>query len=155
MSVLNEERKRNLAITRMLILGALDEMINDNMNNPRMKSLYISVKQNVLVLPINVRPGNVLEGGYGYATMGENVKRISASGAIQSAIFLPEEHLFDGDRISYDGLLTLLHEYSHVTLAPHAQMFANSLGLEGELTDEFFADTVAAKIAKKMHDLGN
>lgn len=155
MAILTPERKRNLSVVRQMILKTLDVMIKET-NQPRVKALYYAVKQNVEVLPINFRSGQNLEQGLGFSTMGENIKRLGPFGNIQSAIILPEEHVFSGNQLTYDGVLTLLHEYSHVILPNDSKYFALELfGSDGsdvapDEIDEFFADLMMSRIAARL-----
>jgi len=157
MTLLNNVQKQNLTITRQMIIRTLDMMIKDT-DQPRVRALYSAVKDNVFSVPINFRSGNTLESGFGFSTMGENIKRVKYIGnmpVLQSAIILPYEHFFSGNKISYDGLLTLLHEYSHIILPQESKYFVMDLlgiddGEQSDEIDEFFADLIMTRIATRI-----
>jgi hypothetical protein len=74
---------------------------------------------------------------------------------LESAIILPEEHFFNGNKIRFDGLLTLLHEYSHIVLPDESRIFAMELlGIDDDMgpdeIDEFFADLVMTRISARL-----
>ncbi|MCD6478507.1 MAG: hypothetical protein J7L44_01320 [Candidatus Diapherotrites archaeon] len=72
-------------------------------------------------------------------------------------INLPAEHIFSGEKLSLDGILTLCHEYAHFP-KPMLASFARAIKLNPNQAEELLADMLAAKLAvalgfKKEHVL--
>ncbi len=157
MTILTQERIRNLNIVRNSILRTLDDMINST-SQSRVRSLYLAVRQNVLIIPLNFRSGTSIDESFNSETRGQNIKRMIYRGnraVLESAIILPEEHFFNGNKIRFDGLLTLLHEYSHIVLPDESRIFAMELlGIDDDMgpdeIDEFFADLVMTRISARL-----
>ena len=146
---LNPLEKRNLGLFLLRAKKAIAHMAEIT-KYPSLKTLYAKIGENLQHVPINIVPGESLD-STGFSTVyGQNSKRLNG-GVLQSAIRIPHDHLFsDNGGIKNDGALTLLHEESHIVLPDSAHNFTARIGLPAQHADEFFADVLAAHLAKNM-----
>ncbi|MBN2067094.1 MAG: hypothetical protein JW744_01360 [Candidatus Diapherotrites archaeon] len=64
-------------------------------------------------------------------------------------INMPAEHVFEGNRLSMQGIFTLAHEYAHFP-KPALHLFAKRNRISFEQAEELLADTLSAKLAVEM-----
>lgn len=153
--VLTAQQVANFNKFRVNLAYALRRMY-DAEKNPYIKLMLGHVLRNVVLVPINFKPGYYLSADASGITFGENLKRAFSVKQgklsvphVQSAIRIPTKHLFDGPNLRPEGIMTLLHEYSHIILPRSAYRFARKLGLPAPLADELFADLLAIRIATR------
>lgn len=150
---LSAKEKRELDAFYAVAKVTLQRMISTT-DYPRLRELYRKVLENLNHVPITFYGGEALSSSGGWATFGENVKKVSffeGRPRLQSAIRLPREHIFDeSGNLRANGSLTMLHELSHVVLARSEEAFTMRVGLPGHYKDEFFADLLSARIGSKM-----
>jgi len=128
------------------------------------KDMFELMLGNVVNTPIYFYPSRFLRakfysqgGRIGAAvTKGENVcyiKVIQIGGwrkiKRESFINLPAEHIFHGDKMTLDGILTLCHEYAHFP-KPKLAEFAEQHGMYEEQAEELLADVLSARLAVKL-----
>jgi len=128
----------------------------DSESNPYIKLMFGHVLRNVVIVPVNFKPGYYLAASEGGIVYGENVKQTFSVKQghlevphVESAIRIPTEHLFEGEHLRPEGMMTLLHEYSHIVLPTNAYKFTKNLGLPMHMADELFADLLAVRIATR------
>ncbi len=151
--VLSAKERKELNAFYAVARATLQRMINTT-DYPRLRELYKKVLENLGHVPITFYGGEALSSSGGWATFGENLKRVSyfeGQARLQSAIRLPREHIFDElGNLRSNGSLTMLHELSHVVLTPNEEAFTMRVGLPGHYKDEFFADLLSARIGARM-----
>jgi len=128
------------------------------------KDMFELMLENVKNTPIHFYPSKILRAQYytqggriGMSvTQGENISyyRIIQIGGLKrierkSFINLPAEHVFRGDKMTLDGLLTLCHEYAHFP-KPKLMEFANKYKMYPDTAEELMADVLSAKLAVKL-----
>ena len=64
-------------------------------------------------------------------------------------INLPAEHIFEGGKLTIDGIFTLAHEYAHFP-KPALGTFAAQNEMSYDQAEELMADVLSAKLAVKM-----
>jgi len=161
--VMTKKRRKVLDSFLSNTVKALKEMRKEEKNRI-VKDLFDLMTQNVARTPIYFYPRKILRANF-YSqggriemgvTQGENVsyfKIIQIGGTTKierkSFINLPSEHVFDGDKMTLNGLLTLCHEYAHFP-KPKLGEFAKKFGLGSTQAEELLADMLSAKLAVKM-----
>ena len=168
--MLSKKRVHSLTEFRKMAVQALGYLINHAKSDYE-KGLYILMKQNVHETKLIFHAGHSLSGMakrvgnslvYG-VTKGEHVNQIQLVQKGKSVflirnhyINLPADHIFDGERLSFQGLITLSHEYAHFPKR-NLRGFANHFGVDMEQSEELIADMLAARLAKtlgfKEHDI--
>lgn len=158
--ILTKKRKQALDEFRKQAIKALERLSKDAKSELE-KFLFEQMKKNVLSVPIYFYPGGTLRYAlqrFGNkigvsAIKGENVtllKIIQIGGRRliirENFINLPADHIFAGDRLSLQGILTLCHEYAHFP-KPMLGKFARSLNITPTQAEELLADMLAAKLA--------
>ena len=128
------------------------------------KSLYASMRKNVVTTPIYFYPKKTLKEkiffkhGRVFASVvkGEHVSAIkifqkgSQRFVVKSDyINMPAEHMFNGSKLAVEGIFTLAHEYAHFPKKNLGQ-FASSKNISYEQAEELFADILSAKLAVEM-----
>ncbi len=128
------------------------------------RGLYELMLENVANTPVYFYPKKILRANFyshgGRAgmgiTQGENVSfyKIIQIGGMRkitrkSFINLPAEHVFRGDKMTLDGILTICHEYAHFP-KPKLAEFAKKNRLGHETAEELLADALSAKLAVKL-----
>lgn len=159
-SALSKKRKDALTAFRKDAIKAL-KFLQKHAKTKLDMHLYEMMENNVRNTPIIFYPRKVLRqqvyriGPYisSSVTMGEHVNSVKI---IQKGnqvfvlrshhINLPSEHLFEGDKITINGLFTLAHEYAHFP-KPAIGRFAAKNGLTIEQAEELMADMLSAKLA--------
>jgi len=145
---------------RAQAIKALEKLENGSQTKIE-RFLFAHMRANIERTPIFFYPGGTLR----YAVQrigsrvgisvvqGENVTmlriiQIGGRRIIERKNFinLPAEHIFAGEKLSMDGILTLCHEYAHFP-KPKIRAFAQRLGLLPEQAEELLADMLAAKLA--------
>ncbi|MEM0360570.1 MAG: hypothetical protein QXK06_04515 [Candidatus Diapherotrites archaeon] len=118
--------------------------------------LFELMELNLANTPIYFYPRKVMRANPFFVTQGENVSfyRIIQIGGMRrierkSYINLPVEHIFKGEKMSLDGILTLCHEYAHFP-KPKLREFALAHRISLEQAEELLADVLSAKLAVKM-----
>jgi hypothetical protein len=153
--VLTSSQVSNFNKFRVNLAYALRRM-HDSESNPHIKLMLGHVLRNVVLVPINFMPGFYLAANEGGIIYGENIKQSFTVKQghlevphVESAIRIPSEHLFEGEHLRPEGMMTLLHEYSHIVLPVNAYNFTKRLGLPLHMSDELFADLLAVRIATR------
>ncbi|MDD4983442.1 MAG: hypothetical protein PHH82_01210 [Candidatus ainarchaeum sp.] len=153
--VLTSQQITNFNVFRVRLATSLRKMY-DREANPHIRLMLGHVLRNVVLLPIHFREGHYLSANESGVTFGENVKRsfIEESNGmrvphLESAIRVPSEHLFKGNNLNPAGVMTLLHEYSHIVLPTTAYRYTKRIGLPYHMADELFADLLAVRIANR------
>ncbi len=161
--ILSNKRKKALDAFLVHAVQALKELEKEA-RNPLVKSLFEAMAENVARTPIYFYPSKVLRANF-YShggrlsvsvTKGENVsifKIIQIGGRHiikrESFINLPAAHVFKGEKMTLDGILTLCHEYAHFP-KPKILEFAKIHSMSVTQAEELFADVLSAKLAVKM-----
>ncbi len=156
--VLTSEQLHNFNAFRERLAFSLRKM-HDSESNPYEKLMLAHVLRNVVLVPINFKQGYYLTSNESSVVFGENLKRSRVEKTttgieiphIDSVIRIPIEHLFSGNGLNPAGVMTLLHEYSHIVLPVTAYRYTRSLGLPLHMADELFADLLAVRIANKTN----
>ena len=155
--VLTSQQIANFNIFRSRLAVSLRKM-HDTERNPHIKLMLGHILRNVVLLPIHFREGHYLAANESGITYGENIKRtfVEETNGIrvphmESAIRVPAEHLFSGNNINPTGVMTLLHEYSHIVLPATAYRYTKRIGLPFHMADELFADLLAVRIAGRTN----
>jgi len=161
--VLSRKRKKSLDWFRKQAIEALDDLSRET-NDRSTQDLYALMQQNIRETPIvfyprrSIREAIFRTGGrvFGSVTKGEHVHSIQI---IQKGpqrfvikshyINLPSEHVFDGDKLSIDGVFTLAHEYGHFQKAAVSE-FASKNRMSKEQAEELLADLLSAKLCTKL-----
>lgn len=161
--VLDRERVKALDSFRASAVKALDEL-GKSAKNDLQKTLFARMKSNVRRTPIIFYPRKSLKErifrshGRTFASVvkGEhvNVIRIFQRGRKRffvqdDYINMPAEHVFDGSRLTVEGIFTLAHEYAHFP-KPALAKFAAANGFSPGQAEELLADTLSAKLAVAM-----
>ncbi len=118
---IKEKRIENLRKTRNVLLETVKEMEKEAKTDIE-KRYYKEMVKSIENTPVFFVPGKVLSArktNQGTsAIMGGNVVKVffeKQKGLVrQNYIVLPSKHLFEGSKLSKQGLLTLLHEYGHL-----------------------------------------
>jgi len=161
--VINRKRKKALDEFRKKAVRALHDLIRGTEDRST-QDLYRVMGQNIRETPIVFYPRRSIREAifrargriFGSVTKGEHVHQIQI---IQKGpqrflvkshyINLPSEHIFDGDRLSIDGVFTLAHEYGHFEKAAISE-FASKNRMSEEQAEELIADILSAKLCTKM-----
>lgn len=160
--ILTSKRRKSLDSFRAHAVKALKELAktaSDKISREIFEGMVYSVEST----PIYFYPRKVLKAtflpGTGIpisATMGENVNQIQIiqQGSQQylirtNFINLPAEHVFEGEKLSMNGIFTLSHEYAHFP-KPLISEFASRHGILHETAEELIADILSAKLAVKL-----
>ncbi len=160
--VLTKKRRGQLDKFRENAVKAIEEMIKEEKNETIRNALDTALS-NVENTPLKFYPRRSLRSAiystrgrvFGSMLKGLSVNRIAVMQkgpkmfVIRSRhIELPAEHLFEGDRLTLDGVHTLMHEYCHSVR--NVSEFAEKLKLSPEQAEELIADLLSARIAVKM-----
>jgi len=161
--ILSRKRKKALDSFLANAVKALKEL-ERAAKNSLVKELFEAMAENVARTPIYFYPRKALRANF-YSqggrigmsiTKGENVSffKIIQIGGIRrvsrkSFINLPAGHIFSGDKMTMDGILTLCHEYAHFP-KPKLARFAEKHSMGTGQAEELFADVLSAKLAVKM-----
>jgi hypothetical protein len=153
--VLTSQQIATFNTFRARLAVALRKM-HDHETNPHIQLMLAHVLRNVVILPIHFKEGHYLSANESEITFGENIKQSFVEETngmrvphIESAIRVPSEHLFNGNNLNPAGVMTLLHEYSHIVLPTTAYRYTKRIGLPYHLADELFADLLAVRIANR------
>ena len=161
--ILTKKRKKALDTFRETALKALEELKRGSKDSLS-KQIYVGMIQNVKHTPIKFFPRRSLRetifsgGGRVFASVvkGEHVNQIKIYQkgnqlfVVKSDyINLPAGHVFDGDRLTINGIFTLAHEYAHFP-KPALVGFAKANKMGYKQAEELMADVLAAKLAVKM-----
>lgn len=161
--ILGSDRVKALDNFRAGALKALKEL-EKGAKTPLEKGLYSRMARNVEGTQIFFYPRKTLREkifhsqGRVYASVvkGEhvNVIKIFQKGKQRfiirdNYINMPAEHVFEGKKLSIDGIFTLAHEYAHFP-KPALGQFAEANGISYEQAEELMADTLSAKLAVSM-----
>lgn len=161
--ILSKKRIHEFESLRKNALKALHELSKETKSH-NSKAIYSRMADNVKQLPFFFYPSPVLRQSavikgnkvFYSRVMGENVTsyKIITKGRQQTIlksnyIKIPAEHVFYGDKLTLDGILTICHEYGHFPKR-HLHRFASELGITYDSAEELLADTLAAKVAVKM-----
>lgn len=161
--VLTKKRRKALDSFLSNAAKALNELKKEARTQV-VKDMFELMLENFARTPIYFYPSRVLRAKY-YShggrlgvsvTEGENVSyyRIIRIGGLRhverkSYINLPAGHVFSGDKIRLDGILTLCHEYAHFP-KPKLLEFAEAHSISAGIAEELMADVLSAKLAVKM-----
>ncbi|MCD6434294.1 MAG: hypothetical protein J7L14_01650 [Candidatus Diapherotrites archaeon] len=161
--ILNKARIKALDEFRARAIQALDELIKDT-KDPTTQELFRKMKDNVADTKIYFYPRRFLKAGMqrignlflSNVVRGEhvNVIKILQIGKNRFVlrshyINLPANYIFQGDKLSIEGILTLCHEYAHFPKRL-ISVFASKNGFSVSATEELLADALAAKLARKL-----
>lgn len=161
--VLTDKRRKALDEFRKTAVRALKDLKKQAKDNLS-EVLYADMIANVKSTPIYFYPRRTLRerifrgSGRIFASVvkGEHVNAVKIYQKGQQMfvvksdyINLPAEHIFDGEKLTIDGLFTLSHEYAHFP-KPALGGFATHHEMSYEQAEELFADMLAAKLAVKM-----
>ncbi len=161
--VLTKKRRKALDSFLSNAAKALNELKKEAKSQV-VKDLFDLMLENVARTPIYFYPSRILRASYyrhgeriGVSvTQGENVSyyRVIQIGGLRrverkSYINLPAGHVFSGDKMTLDGILTLSHEYAHFP-KPKLLEFAEAHGMDAGTAEELFADVLSAKLAVKL-----
>ena len=161
--ILSKKRRKALDEFRKHAVTALKELekaAKDDLS----KQIYSSMIHNVEHTPIHFYPKRnlherIISGGgriFASVVKGEHVNQIkiyqkgNQMFVVKSDyINLPAGHVFDGDRLTINGIFTLAHEYAHFP-KPALVGFAKANKMGYKQAEELMADVLAAKLAVKM-----
>ncbi len=158
--ILTKKRKHALDTFRAHAIKALERLQKEARSDLE-RLLFERMQMNVEYMPIFFYPGGTLRyslqkfgNKIGVSVIkGENVtlfKIIQIGGKRliikKNFINLPAEHIFAGEKLSLDGILTLCHEYAHFP-KPMLASFAKAIKLSPGQAEELLADMLAAKLA--------
>lgn len=161
--ILYKERVKALDQFRENAAKVLQEMQKAAKNGLE-KALFERMAANVKNTPIMFYPRKTLKEKifqahgriYGSVVKGEhvNVIKIYQKGkqrfVIQdSYINMPAEHVFEGSRLTIEGIFTLAHEYAHFP-KQGLEKFAQANKITYGQAEELLADTLSAKLAVAM-----
>jgi len=161
--LLSKERKKALDGFREQAVSALAEMEKASKDGLS-QELYAGMRRNVENTPIIFYPRKTLKEKiykfrgrvFGSVVKGEHVNqiRIYQKGrqrfVVQSNyINMPAFHVFEGNRLTVDGIFTLAHEYAHFP-KPALGAFARANEMSYEQAEELLADALSAKLAVKL-----
>jgi len=161
--ILDNERTKALETFRDRASQTLKQLEKKSKSDVE-KALYARMRQNVVNTPIYFYPRKSLKekimfkGGRVYASVvkGENVNAIkifqkgSQRFVVKSNyINMPAEHVFDGSKLTVEGIFTLAHEYAHFP-KQNLGRFASAKKISYEQAEELFADILSAKLAVEM-----
>lgn len=162
--ILTKERIENLNKFRSLMKEAVIQMIKEE-KNPAVKSAYERTLKNIESVPVNFFPKkNLVHAIYKIGkqvfsseVLGEHKQEIIVMKKGKQTfvvrgkrnIDIPAEHFFHENNLNWQGIHTLMHEYSHDP-ARNVLEFSNQIHLNPEQTEELIADLLSAKIARKM-----
>jgi hypothetical protein len=158
--VLDKERVKALDQFRERAVKTLEEL-RKNTKIELEKTLFERMIRNVENTPIYFYPKKTLKERifqargrvFGSVIKGEhvNVIRIFQKGSQRfflrsNYINMPAEHVFEGSKLTVEGIFTLAHEYAHFP-KPSLNKFAKANGISNEQAEELLADTLSAKLA--------
>jgi hypothetical protein len=162
--ILTKERVRNLNYFREQMKKAVEEMIKRE-NNPTLKRAYERVLLNLETVPINFYPKKTLLtaifriGKHFIASeiLGEHKQTVKVIRKGNRFVVVPEgriieipaEHFFYGNKLTWKGVHTLMHEMCHDPLR-NVFEFSREIHLTPSQTEELIADLLSARIAIKM-----
>ncbi len=161
--ILDKERTRALENFRDLASNTLVKLEKKAKSNVE-KALYARMRQNVVNMPIYFYPRKTLKEkiffkhGRVFASVvkGEQVNaiKIFQKGKQRfivksNYINMPAEHVFDGSKLTVEGIFTLAHEYAHFP-KKNLGKFADAKKISYEQAEELFADILSAKLAVEM-----
>jgi len=161
--ILTKKREKELTHFRKYAIKALHELEKKEKHHS-IKELYQDMASNIEKTPLmfydaqNLRSKVYRVGNkvFGSVTKGEHVRQImvyqqgpNTYVKSKNYINLPADHIFDGDRMSMDGIFTLAHEYGHFPKR-HVNVFADAYNVSEEQAEELLADILSAKLAVKM-----
>ena len=161
--ILSKKRTKAIDEFRKNAVKALEELKRDSKDSLS-KQIYSGMIQNVEHTPIKFFPRRSLRetifsgGGRIFASVvkGEHVNQIkifqkgNQMFVVKSDfINLPAGHVFNGDKLTIDGIFTISHEYAHFP-KPALVGFANANKMSYDQAEELFADMLSAKLAVKM-----
>ena len=143
---------------------SVKEMIKHE-KNPTLKTAYERALTNLETVPINFYPKDnlsrtVFQIGKQFITsevLGQHkqgMKVIKEGGLLKvipegRLIELPADHFFNGNKPTWDGMKTLIHELCHDP-SRNVFEFSKEVHLTPTQTEELIADLMSAKIAIKM-----
>ncbi len=160
--ILSKERKKALDKFREKAIHTVKEMIKEE-KNPVLKKAFTQTLKNIASLPLEFYPRKYLSARFarsgkmviGSIIKGQQVSKIivyekglDKRVIIQSKIQLPAEYIFEGNKLSLNGIHTLMHEYCH--FPRDVRSFAQGLNISEEQAEELIADLVSARISVKM-----
>ncbi len=161
--ILDRERVGALDNFRVSAVKALEDL-GKSAKNDLEKALFARMKLNVQCTPIYFYPRETLKEKIFHAhgrvlasvVKGEHVNVIKIFQKGKQRFFvksnyinMPAEHVFEGSKLSVDGIFTLAHEYAHFP-KPSLQKFAKANKISLEQAEELLADTLSAKLAVAM-----
>lgn len=160
--ILTGKRRKSLDSFRQHAVKALKDLAK-NAPDSLSREIFEGMIYSVESTPIYFYPRKVLKATFLpgtsipiSATMGENVNQIQIiqQGSHQylirtNFINLPAEHVFEGEKLSMNGIFTLSHEYAHFP-KPSISEFASKHGILHETAEELIADILSAKLAVKL-----
>ncbi|MAF80020.1 hypothetical protein CL629_02990 [bacterium] len=161
--ILSKKRKKALNEFRKHAVSALKDL-KKSAPDDLAKNIYSHMIRNVEHTPIyfyprrNLRENLFSAGGkvFGSVVKGEHVNQIkiyqqgNKHWAVKSDfINMPSEHVFEGDKLTINGIFTLSHEYAHFP-KPALGAFAAKNKMDYEQAEELLADVLSAKLAVKM-----
>jgi hypothetical protein len=162
MKILTKERVKEIEKLRKKAKEALKELIKET-KNKEIKEWYKQVLYNIENIPVGFFPRKVLSARIakiGNRLIGSIIKgqQVSSIQVMQIGknivvkgsrwIELPADLVFKGNHITMEGIMTLMHEYSHFPRKTSG--FAKAMGLSHRHAEELIADLVSAKVARKM-----
>lgn len=163
--IITRKRKKQLDIFRKAALWALDDLAKKAPNED-VRFLYERMAHNVKNTRIvfhdrkNLKEKIFRFGGRivgKSVTKGEHVNTVTIQQMGDQKfmikddyINLPAHHVFDGEKLSIDGIFTLAHEYGHFPKGENAESFAVAYGLSESQSEELLADLLSAKLAARM-----
>ncbi len=144
---LEEARIQRLNLLKLFAIKEI-EQLSRNSTSVEMQRIYALVDLNLRRISPHLVEGEYLYKGNGYATYGQNKKRvvnIAGSNVLQSQIDLPTYHLFDHDKLRIEGVMTAMHEFSHIVIPERLKEYIR--GRYGRVdVDEFVADAISSKM---------
>ena len=161
--ILTKERIKAVNDFRKTAVKALKEL-EKSTKDQASKVVYKRMLRNVQTTPVYFYPRRnmketVFKAGnriFSSVVKGEhvNVIKILQKGSQRfllksDFINLPAEHMFDGDKMTIEGIFTLSHEYAHFP-KPALGRFAKANKITFTQAEELMADTLSAKLAVKM-----
>lgn len=162
--ILTGNRVKKIRFLESQMRTAVREMIKTE-TNPTIKTAYEQVLTNLEKVPINFYHGNsllrtVIKIGKHFISseiLGEHKQNLKVVREGNLLKVIPEGHLiempadlfFHGDKVSWKGLQTLIHEMCHNPMR-NVFEFSKEVHLTPNQTEELIADLLSARIAVKM-----
>jgi len=161
--ILSRERVKALEEFRRKLIEVLEDSIKKE-KNAAIRQAYSNALFNAESIPIKFVPAKALSSAVFIAgnrmvtsvVKGQQVNQIILVQKGKNKylikrreIDLPAWHLFEGNKLAWNGVHTLMHEYCHGMRELNS--FALKLNLSYEQAEELIADLLSAKIALKMN----